>query len=314
MRSDQTLSYLTSQILIQLEKLLIEIQPTILLVQGDTTSAMAAGLAGFYFGCRVGHVEAGLRTYNMNNPYPEEANRQMLRSLSTYHFAPTELAYQNLINEKVEADNIILVGNTSIDALYEKLNQLNAERPPSLLAILDKLDATKKLILATVHRKENQGTNLVEICQALRDISEKEDIEILLPLHPNPVLREAIHNQLDNNDNIHLIDAVDHLTMIGLMQAAHIIITDSGGIQEEAPYLGTPTIVTRQSTERQEACASHNAVLTGADDIAIIEEVTQLLQDKDYYKKRSEKTEPYGDGKAAFKILDFTKNKILQSL
>ena len=314
MTPNQTLTYLTSQILIKLEKILKELKPTMLLVQGDTTTAMAAGLAGFYFGCRVGHVEAGLRTYNTRNPYPEEVNRQMLRSISNYHFAPTPLAYQNLIAEKVDAKEIALVGNTSIDALYEKLDQLKTSTPASLLTVLDQLDPKKKLIIATIHRKENQGHHLAKICQALKVISEKEEVEILMPLHPNPILKEAIYSQLESHNNIHMIEAVNHLTMIGLLQRAHIIITDSGGIQEEAPYLGTPTIVTRQSTERQEACTTYSAVLTGPDDLAITMEVNKLLENKDYYKKRSEITQPYGDGTAAHKILEFIKQNILQTL
>ena len=311
MQPDQSLSYLTSQILIQLRELLINIEPDLLFVQGDTTSAMAAGLAGFYYGCRVGHVEAGLRTYNTSNPYPEEVNRQMLGRISTYHFSPTLSAYGNLIQEKVDRNNIAIVGNTSVDALMQKIEQLKNSKPPRLQAILSKIETQSTLILATTHRRENQGPQLLAICQALKTISDIENVNVLIPVHPNPKTKTIITEHLGGSQNIQLLEPVDHLTMVGLIQKATIVITDSGGIQEETPYLGIPTIVTRINTERTESCVSNNAILIGPDKGKIIREVQKLLSDKAYYLSRSQVSAPYGTGDTAQKILDFIKEKML---
>jgi len=312
MRTNQSPAEVASLTLSKLDPILQKVTPDWVLVQGDTTTAMAASLAAFYARVKVGHVEAGLRTQDRWNPFPEEVNRKIIGVIANFHFAPTESAKQNLTNEGVHEKNILVTGNTGIDALLWVLNQ----QYPSFAtksSIEKKINngdlkgfsVDKKMILVTAHRRENHGKPLENICLALKEIAERhgDDVQIIYPVHLNPVVHEPVHRLIGNLDNIMLIPPVDYLSLVYLMKRAYLILTDSGGIQEEAPALGKPVLVLRNVTERSESIGFGTGCIVGSDQEEIVKKTTKLLEDKTYYMNMAKPNYPYGDGQAAKRIV-----------
>lgn len=305
MRSDQTLESVTQAVLSGVCRVIDDRKPDLVLVHGDTTTAFAAALAGFYRKVPVGHVEAGLRTGNINAPWPEEMNRRFVGQLASLHFAPTAKARDNLLMERVAQDRIWVTGNTVIDALLDVVDQISAE--PSLhdglLNVMPWLTASdSKTILVTGHRRENFGEGIEAVCRALKRLATGYDVNIIYPVHPNPNVMRPVHELLDNVPNIHLVQPMDYLPFVMLMSRSHMIITDSGGVQEEAPSLGKPVLVMRETTERPEALVAGTVRLVGVDEEKIVEEASRLLTDTDYYTAMSMAHNPYGDGHAAERI------------
>ncbi|MBI3209181.1 MAG: UDP-N-acetylglucosamine 2-epimerase (non-hydrolyzing) [Candidatus Solibacter usitatus] len=293
MQPGQTLFQLTGRILAALEEVLSAARPDIILVQGDTTTCFCGAMAGFYAGIPVGHVEAGLRTGDMRQPFPEEMNRVLATRLTTLHFAPTEESAANLIREGISAEYIHVTGNTGIDALLHVSRTLKAEpAKPS----------ARKTILVTAHRRESFGEGFSHICTALRTIAERSDVEVIYPVHPNPNVRGPVYEKLDGVPNIRLIEPQDYVPFVGLMMRSHLILTDSGGIQEEAPSLGKPVLVMREKTERPEAVAAGTSRLVGVDPDKIVTETNLLLDDAAEYDRRRRIHNPYGTGDASAKI------------
>jgi UDP-N-acetylglucosamine 2-epimerase (non-hydrolysing) len=288
-----------------MKSVLLKEQPDIVLVHGDTTTSMAASLAAFYLQVPVGHIEAGLRTYNIQSPFPEEFNRQVTTKVTQFHFAPTEQARQNLLNEHVQNSQIYITGNTVIDALLSILKKAReSSYSNDTLKSVHLLDQEKsdlpRIILVTGHRRENFGKGFEEICQALREIAiQNTDIQIIYPVHLNPNVREPVGRILSNIDNVHLIEPMGYLEFIKLMDSSYIILTDSGGIQEEAPSLGKPVLVMRDTTERPEAVEAGTVKLVSANKKQIVKAVNQLLTDETVYKKMARAHNPYGDGNAS---------------
>lgn len=325
MKQGQDLYDITSRVMLGLRDVLNEVNPDIVLVHGDTTTSMAAALAAFYKQIPVAHVEAGLRTNDIYSPWPEEMNRRMTGRLATYHLAPTELSRQNLLKENVDNQNIIITGNTVIDALFWVVNKIkNNENLAETLKNNIKengydIDRQKKIVLITGHRRENFGDGFKNICCAIRDLSIKyPNVDFVYPMHLNPNVRKPIseifgidvknkthENQFSNN--AFFIEPLDYLNFVFLMEKADIILTDSGGIQEEAPSLGKPVLVMRNNTERPEALDAGTVKLVGTDYNKIVNEVSELLDDESCYKKMSQATNPYGDGLACERIVDFMK-------
>jgi len=308
MKSGQTLNEVTTSILIRLKPILEEVQPDIVLVHGDTTTTFAASLAAYYQKIKIGHVEAGLRTGNIYSPWPEEANRKLTSNIANYHFAPTVGSKNNLLKEGVPKDNIIVTGNTVIDALFWARKKLHADQSlsVSLAADFEFLDRDKKLILVTGHRRESFGAGFERICEAIRQIAKMHPrCQIVYPVHLNPNVQSPVNRFLNNLDNIFLIEPQHYLPFCYLMERASIILTDSGGIQEEAPSLGKPVLVIREMTERPEAVQAGTVRLVGTDTDVIVEQVSTLLSDTDEYKKMSGAHNPYGDGNAVQRIIDF---------
>lgn len=304
METNQSLPNLTSRVLIKLTQVLKTEKPDLLLVQGDTTTVMTASLAAFYQRVPVGHIEAGLRTKDCYSPFPEEMNRRLTSVLATYHFAPTERAKQALLTEGVQEDLIFVTGNTVIDALHLILKKPRPDRVENILRSADLSSNNTKLILVTAHRRENFGQPFKEICKGLVALAERnQDISILYPVHLNPNVREAVFSILQNVKGIHLIDAVEYDVMAHLMKESYFIITDSGGIQEEAPWLGKPVLVLRTKTERPEAVEAGVAKIIGPRADAIIREGEKLLRNRDEYKHMAKRISLYGDGKAAERII-----------
>ena len=298
MTENQSLSAITTKILTKLSDLFSKEKYDFILTQGDTTTTMASSLAGFYHCIPVGHVEAGLRTYDKMNPFPEEINRQITSRLADIHFAPTENARRNLIGEGIKEDQIIVTGNTVIDALVKTIedNDYNAAWS----------EESVKKILVTAHRRENWGGPLREICQALKEIAnQNKNVKIVFPVHLNPNVRKIVHESLSGIENIELINPVDYRNFIKLMAESYIILSDSGGIQEEAPSLGKPVLVLRQETERVEAIEAGTCKLVGTDKKVIVEEVDSLLSDRDKYTNISKRKNPYGDGRASQRIVEY---------
>lgn len=306
MTPGQDLTDVTSGVLIGLRTVLRECKPDLVLVHGDTTTTLAASMASFYEQIEVGHVEAGLRTGNMLSPWPEEANRRVTGCLTSHHFAPTQRAKDNLLAENVDSSRILITGNTVIDALL-RVQRLVAsdENSVPLDSMLPELDAEKKLIVVTGHRRESFGGGFERICQALARISRRGDVEIVYPVHLNPHVREPVGRVLGDSPNVHLIDPLDYLPFVRLMSRSHIILTDSGGIQEEAPSLGKPVLVMRDTTERPEAVEAGTVKLVGTDEETICSETFKLLDDGDAYNEMSRAHNPYGDGRASERILDY---------
>jgi UDP-N-acetylglucosamine 2-epimerase (non-hydrolysing) len=308
MQPDQDLFDITSKVLIGMKKILLKNKPDLVLVHGDTTTTMATAIAAFYLKIPIGHVEAGLRTHNINSPFPEEFNRQLTTRLTKFHFAPTEKARTNLQNEQVPDNNIYVTGNTVIDALLsviDKAREMNY--PNGLLSQLPFIEEEKskysRIILVTGHRRENFGKGFEEICQALYDIAnDNPEVQIIYPVHLNPNVREPVERIISNINNIHLIDPIDYLSFIKLMDACYLILTDSGGIQEEAPSLGKPVLVMRDTTERPEAVEAGTVKLVGPDKQKIVEAVNHLLNDDVKYMEMARAHNPYGDGHASEKI------------
>jgi UDP-N-acetylglucosamine 2-epimerase (non-hydrolysing) len=311
MRPNQNLHILTSDIIVQLKPILEEFKPDYVFVHGDTTTTMAASLAAFYSSCKVCHVEAGLRTYNLQSPFPEEMNRQVTSVLADFHFAPTENSNINLLKENKTIESICITGNTVIDALLkgiEKIKDGNYQ-DNEIEYLKSIIQPNKKLILVTGHRRENHGDGFLNICEALKDIAlTNEDVQIIYPVHLNPNVKEPVYKILTGIDNISLISPLAYPAFIWLMDQSYIIITDSGGIQEEAPSLGKPVLVMRETTERPEAVESGTVILVGTDKNKIISVANRLLNNEEAYKSMSIVHNPYGDGNACKKIVNFIKD------
>ncbi|WP_158132991.1 non-hydrolyzing UDP-N-acetylglucosamine 2-epimerase [Vibrio navarrensis] len=307
MKAGQTLNEVTARILLELKPVLQEFKPDVVLVHGDTATTFAASLAAYYEQIAVGHVEAGLRTGNIYSPWPEEANRKLTGALTKYHFAPTETSQKNLLQENYAAENIFVTGNTVIDALLmvkEKIEQ-DADLKATLAAQFPYLDESQKLILVTGHRRESFGGGFERICEALAQTAKQHpEVQILYPMHLNPNVREPVNRILGSVENVLLIEPQQYLPFIYLMDRAHIILTDSGGIQEEAPSLGKPVLVMRDTTERPEAVAAGTVKLVGTDVEKIVSNLNTLLTDSEAYQAMSFAHNPYGDGKACQRILD----------
>ncbi|MFC1935245.1 non-hydrolyzing UDP-N-acetylglucosamine 2-epimerase [Chloroflexota bacterium] len=304
MTGDQALPSLATNLLSKFAQVIEQENPNVVLVQGDTTSAMVASLASFYKEIPVGHVEAGLRTRDRYNPFPEEINRRIISVLATFHFAPTEMAANALLSEGFPKDNIFVTGNTVIDALMMIANK----KPPLDLGI--PLN-TKKVILVTAHRRENFGEPLENICHALRELARRnEDIEIVYPVHLNPNVQGPVYGILAGQQRIHLIPPLDYGMFVHLMSMSYLVLTDSGGIQEEAPALGKPVLVMRNMTERPEAVLAGMVKLVGTDTDVIIANTELLLTNQDEYNRMSQGTSPYGDGKAAERIVQILLSRL----
>ena len=298
MKQGQTLAEITTKALLGLEKVIKEVKPDIVLVHGDTTTTFAGALAAFYNGTTIGHLEAGLRTYNKFSPYPEEMNRQMVSTLADIHFAPTNRSKQNLIREFKE-NNIYVTGNTAIDAL--KLTIKNDYKNPKI----DNFEDNKRIILLTTHRRENIGMPMENIFKAVNKIADEyEDIKIIYPIHKNPKVREIAKKVLSKNSKVKLIEPLDVIDFHNLMNKSYLILTDSGGIQEEAPSLGKPVLVLRDTTERPEGIKAGTLKLVGTDEKEIYMQTKKLLDDKKEYDKMSKASNPYGDGFASKRIVD----------
>lgn len=306
MKPGQSLYDVTTNILLGLKPILEEFKPDLVLVHGDTSTTLSASLAAFYQQIPVGHVEAGLRTGNLSSPWPEEGNRKLTGAITKLHFAPTQTSQQNLLNEAVNADDIVITGNTVIDALLQVVDKVKTDTAliSTLKAKFPELDETKKLILVTGHRRESFGGGFERICEALVEIATAHpDTQILYPMHLNPNVREPVNRILKNVDNVHLIEPQDYLPFVYLMNQAHIIVTDSGGVQEEAPSLGKPVLVMRDTTERPEAVEAGTVKLVGTDKARIVSEVNNLLTNAQEYQSMSRAHNPYGDGKACERIV-----------
>ena len=313
MKKGQDLYDITSKVLLGVRDVLKKFDPDLVLVHGDTTTTSAASLASFYERIRIGHIEAGLRTNDIYNPWPEEVNRQITGVIANYHFAPTSKAKENLLRESKEPDSIIVTGNTVIDALFLTLAKINNDKTlkEKVLNEINKaynLARNKKIILVTGHRRENFGKGLVEICEGLNTIAiNNPDIDIIYPVHLNPNVQGPVNKLLSNIPNIFLISPFEYESFVYLMSLSFFIITDSGGVQEEAPSLGKPILVLRETTERPEAVEAGTVRLVGTDKIKIAFEAQQLIDNKASYQKMSQAHNPYGDGKAGEKIIDFIK-------
>lgn len=307
MRPGQDLYGVTADILLGLQKVLAEARPDLVLVHGDTATTISATLAAYYARIPVGHVEAGLRTGNLYSPWPEEGNRRVTSSLAALHFAPTENSRAALLAENIADDRIVVTGNTVIDALLQTVGRIeaDAELGRELSQRFDFLEPEKRIVLVTGHRRESFGGGFERICQALRLIAEGfPDVNIVYPMHLNPNVREPVRRLLDGATNIHLIEPLDYLPFIALMNRSHLIITDSGGIQEEAPSLGKPVLVMRDTTERPEAIDAGTVRLVGTDTRTIVDQASRLLNDQAAYDEMSFAHNPYGDGRAVPRILD----------
>ena len=315
MKAGQDLFDITCNVMSGVKKVLKIEEPDIVLVHGDTTTSMATAMAAFYLKIPVGHVEAGLRTYDINSPFPEEFNRQITSRIATLHFAPTKISRQNLLDEKVLDDQIYVTGNTVIDALLSMVEKARIiDFSDTLLKRIPFLKQEKsdipRIILVTGHRRENFGLGFEEICHALSAVAnENPDIQIIYPVHLNPNVRKPVNRILSNLNNVHLIEPIEYLTFIKLMDISYLILTDSGGIQEEAPSLGKPVLVMRDNTERPEAVESGTVKLVGTNKNEIVKMVNRLLTDSNFYMQMSKAHNPYGDGKAAGIIRDILVNK-----
>jgi len=311
MEAGQSLSQINSRILLGLEPVLAEVNPDWVFVHGDTATTAAASLAAYYQSIPLAHVEAGLRTYNIYSPWPEEINRRIAGVIASCHFAPTENAKSNLLAEGVKEENILVSGNTVIDALFQGLEQLEASKTlrQSIDVKLPTLNPAKKLIVVTGHRRESFGEGFENICQSLIDISKRGDVQIIYPVHLNPYVKKIVGVRLSCQENIHLIAPLSYLAFIHLMSKAYIIITDSGGIQEEAPSLGIPVLVTRETTERPEALEVGAARLVGQDKAEIVTQTERLLDNQSAYQAMSKVKNPYGDGKAVSQIISHILNR-----
>lgn len=308
MSPGQSLSEITSRILNGLGPILAKEKPDIVLVHGDTTTTLATTLASYYTQIEVGHVEAGLRTGNIYSPWPEEGNRKLTGGLATHHFAPTQSARDNLLRENVNPDTIVVTGNTVVDALLSVKNRIDnsSSLKSELAGRFSFLDENRKMILVTGHRRESFGGGFERICEALKQICYAHpEAELVYPVHLNPNVQEPVNMLLAEVRNIYLIEPLDYLPFVYLMNRAHIIITDSGGIQEEAPSFGKPVLVMRETTERPEAVDAGTVKLVGTNVDKMVSEASNLLTDKVAYRKMSMAHNPYGDGRASRRILDF---------
>jgi len=306
MRSGQDLTDVTCSVLSGLRDILRDWRPDFVFVQGDTTTAFAGAVAGFYEQIPVAHVEAGLRTGNMYSPWPEEANRRLISVLATLHYAPTVAARENLEAEGVQGDSIYVVGNTVVDALLQMSSRISGDNglKQELSKQFSFIDSGKRMILVTGHRRENLGEGFEQICGALETIASRGDIQVVFPVHLNPRVRNTVFPALGKNADIHLIEPVDYLSFVYLMKASYLIITDSGGVQEEAPSLGKPVLVTRDTTERPEGVEAGTVRLVGTSAETIVSTAKGLLDDPSAYAAMARIENPYGDGCAAERIVD----------
>ncbi len=311
MKPGQNLTDITSNVLIGMRDVFKKWRPDLVLVHGDTTTAMAASLAAFYAKISLAHVEAGLRSHDIYSPWPEEMNRRLVGRVASLHFAPTETARANLLAEGCADESIYVTGNTVIDALINVVERINTDATlkHQLSERFAFLQEDKRLILVTGHRRENFGQGFESICKALLEIADRDDVEIVYPVHLNPNVQEPVRRILGDCPRIHLIEPLDYLPFVYLMNRAHILLTDSGGIQEEAPSLGKPVLVMRDTTERPEAVAAGTVKLVGTDVVRIVSEITRLMDDQQEYQRMSYTHNPYGDGLSSSRIC-----KILQGL
>ena len=317
MKQGQDLYDVTSRVLLGMRDVLKEANPDVVLVHGDTTTSTASALAAFYQQIPVGHVEAGLRTHDIYRPWPEEMNRLITGRIATYHFSPTALSKQNLLDEGISEESIIVTGNTVIDALYMVVDKIKSDKQlgKELETLLresgydvNRLNGTRKLVLITGHRRENFGEGFISMCRAIKALTEKyPNVDFVYPMHLNPNVRKPIHEvfgeDLSDLDNMFFIEPLEYLSFIYLMEKSTIVLTDSGGIQEEAPGLGKPVLVMRDTTERPEALEAGTVKLVGTDYDKIVNEVSALLDDREYYDKMSKAVNPYGDGVACHRII-----------
>ncbi|MBU2917745.1 UDP-N-acetylglucosamine 2-epimerase (non-hydrolyzing) [Psychrosphaera sp. F3M07] len=311
MKVGQTLPELTSRILLELTPVLKEFKPDVVLVHGDTATTFTASLATYYEQISIGHVEAGLRTGNIYSPWPEEGNRKLTGALANFHFAPTETSRKNLLDENVDHNKIVITGNTVIDALLLVKEKVETDTvlKTEMQVNFPFLNNDKKLILITGHRRESFGGGFERICEAINKLAtQNPDVIFCYPVHLNPNVQEPVNRLLSNLQNVHLIEPQEYLPFVYLMNRSHIILTDSGGIQEEAPSLGKPVLVMRETTERPEAVDAGTVKLVGTNVDLIVSEVTKLLENESYYNEMSFAHNPYGDGKACQKILDVLAN------
>ncbi len=306
MRPDQTLPGLTARLMGSLDACLADEMPDALLAQGDTTTVMVSALAAFYRRIPFGHVEAGLRTGDLYNPFPEEMNRVLAGRLARWHFAPTETARHHLLAEGIADESVFVTGNTVIDALLDVAERCESDAP--------RVTTGKRLVLVTAHRRENFGAPLEEICRAIRTLTDlREDIEVLYPVHPNPNVKDVVHRLLGDHPRIRLCEPLEYLPFVAAMKRAYLILSDSGGVQEEAPALGRPVLVLRRETERPEALAEGVVKLVGSDYDAIVRESLRLLDDADAYRAMARGVSPYGDGHAASRITEILRCSLVGS-
>jgi UDP-N-acetylglucosamine 2-epimerase (non-hydrolysing) len=311
MKPNQNLYTLTADIITGLKPILDEFQPDYVYVHGDTTTTMAAGLAAFYSGAQICHVEAGLRTHNKRSPFPEEINRQVTGRVADYHFAPTEASKSNLLKENVDERTILVTGNTVIDALFDSSNRVQDLDNVEINKLKELVDTNKKLILVTGHRRENHGQGFINICEALKEIAvQHPEVQIIYPVHLNPNVKKPVYEILSGIDNIQLIDPLAYPAFVWLMNESYLIITDSGGVQEEAPSLGKPVLVMRDTTERPDAVDAGTVILVGTDKNKIVDEANSLLNNGDRYNNMSALHNPYGDGTACKRIVSFIKGLV----
>jgi len=307
MKPNQGLPALAASITSELGALFQSIPPDLVLVQGDTTTAMCAALAGFYSNAVVGHVEAGLRTWDLRSPWPEEGNRRIISAIADLHFAPTNSAANNLLRENIPKNNIVVSGNTVIDAISYIDRKLSNSRQlrERMRFLVPVVESGQRIILVTGHRRENIGTGLEGICEAIRRLAVKyTNVVIVFPVHPNPNVQKIVLKKLRDITNIRLCEPLEYTAFVYLMRISYLILTDSGGIQEEAPFLGKPVLVLRDDTERPEAVAAGTVKLVGTDPENIVKEASLLLDDRHVYERMSQATNPYGDGRASYRIVD----------
>lgn len=298
MKENQTLAEITSNALFKLDKVIKEVSPDLVLVHGDTTTTLCGSLATYYNEIKLGHVEAGLRTYNKYSPFPEEINRKLTASLADIHFAPTEISKENLLKENIDKQSIFVTGNTSIDALKTTIRQDYTNN------LLDKI-GEDRIILLTTHRRENIGENMENIFKAInRILHDFHDVQVIYPIHLNPKIRSIAHRVIEKNDKMHIIDPLEVIDFHNFINKSYLILTDSGGIQEEAPYLGKPVLVLRDTTERPEGIMAGTLKLAGTDENSIYNLVYELLKNEDIYNSMSKASNPYGDGNASKYIVN----------
>lgn len=308
MKPNQNLYTLTADIITNLKPILEDFKPDFVYVHGDTTTTMAASIAAFYSGAKVCHIEAGLRTFNKRSPFPEEVNRSIAGVISDYHFSPTPTSQQNLLNENIKKDTIVVTGNTVIDALQFSAAKVTSKTysDTEIDRLKEVVDSSKKLVLVTGHRRENHGQGFINICSALKDIAvQNNDVQIIYPVHLNPNVQKPVYELLEGISNIHLINPLSYPAFVWLMGKSYLIITDSGGVQEEAPSLGKPVLVMRNTTERPEAVEAGTVCLVGTNKDKIVTEATRLLNNTEAYSAMSTLHNPYGDGASCKRIVEF---------
>ncbi|NNC95038.1 MAG: UDP-N-acetylglucosamine 2-epimerase (non-hydrolyzing) [Chitinophagales bacterium] len=314
MKPDQDLYEVSANILLAIKPVIKEFDPDIVFVHGDTSTTFITSLAAFYQKKKVAHIEAGLRTGNIYAPWPEEMNRRLTSAITHFHFAPTEMARQNLLEENIPEDKITVTGNTVIDALHIVIDRINKDEnlrkatDEKLCKAGIKLDSEKPFILVTGHRRENFGQGFIDICTSIKRLAEKyPDFDIVYPVHLNPNVQKPVYELLDGLSNVFLISPLEYLPFVHLMSKSHIILTDSGGVQEEGPSLGKPILVMRETTERPEAVDAGTVRLVGTDVEKIVNGISELIENKEEYEKMSRAHNPYGDGKASHRVIEFLK-------